>query len=313
MNSAVQRHSFEAHSPQTPAVETSSSEAPDEVQARQLLGTLSHNPDDIQAAYNHQYRRCALDLARVDTHAEQQQLEQRLSEYRRARAILLGELTPAAPQTTAPATSSPAATGPTESQPSGLQKPASHRALNVLVSSTLVLLLCALSVLTSLFINQKTQLGTLQHQLSEQSRYQQQLQQTLEQTLAHQEQAHQQWLAALGQQQGLIRQQQQQITAQQQQMAAQQQQIAQQQNVNLKLSQEMAQLGQHLSAEQRKGLALQQQGLVLQQQVARLNQQSDVLIGELCQDSAGVFPQVEPAMMPVYMNRCRLLWSLASE
>lgn len=263
--------------------------------AQQLLGTLSNKPGDIQAAYQHQYRNCALELARVDTQAEQQQLEQRLTRLRQAKAVLLHE--PGALH------QEPGTLPQTLISTSGHQHDTNtspiHRSLKVLISSTLVIAVCAVVALGSLLINQKQQLSHLQQQLTEQSLHQHLLQETLSQNLLRQEQAHQQWLTALDQQQQLLQRQHQQITQQQQQ-------LSQQQTLNTQLNQKIGEVRQRLASEQ-------QQSLALQQQVARLNQQSGVLISELCQDSAEVFPQPETSMMPAYMNRCRLLWSLASE
>lgn len=256
--------------------------------AQQVLGTLSNKPGDIQAAYQHQYRNCALELARVDTQAEQQQLEQRLNRLRQARSLLLKE-----PDVLFQSRGS-GQEDHTQNNTSTI-----HRSLKVLISSTLVIAICAVVALGSLLMNQKQQLAHLQQQLSEQSLHQHLLQETLNQNLLRQEQAHQQWLAALDQQQQLLQRQHQQITQQQQQ-------LSQQQTLNTQLNQKIGEVRQRLASEQ-------QQSLALQQQVARLNQQSGVLISELCQDSAEVFPQPETSMMPAYMNRCRLLWSLASE
>lgn len=277
----------------------------DEQQARQLLGTLSRNRDDIRAAYLHHYRACALELSRADTQVQQQQLESELAQLRCAQSVLLGDApTHSMTQQTAADNKDQAAESRQYPTPFTTQ---------VLLSSTLVVLLCAVTLLSALLWQQGDQLQQLEHQLSQQqqryhtlSQHAQHQEQRLSQTLQQHDEQQQQWLLQLSQQQQLQQQQQTYIGQQQQQMEQQLALIQQQQQLSQTLHQRLASVDRQLSVEH-------QQTLRLQQQVARLNQQSDVLIDELCQDTASAQPAIDDAMVPAYMNRCRLLWSLASD
>jgi len=277
----------------------------DEQQARQLLGTLSRNREDIRAAYLHHYRACALELSRADTQVQQQQLESELAQLRCAQSVLLGDApTHSMTQQTAADNKDQAAESRQYPTPFTTQ---------VLLSSTLVVLLCAVTLLSALLWQQGDQLQQLEHQLSQQqqryhtlSQHAQHQEQRLSQTLQQHDEQQQQWLLQLSQQQQLQQQQQTYIGQQQQQMEQQLALIQQQQQLSQTLHQRLASVDRQLSVEH-------QQTLRLQQQVARLNQQSDVLIDELCQDTASAQPAIDDAMVPAYMNRCRLLWSLASD
>ena len=277
----------------------------DEQQARQLLGTLSRNRDDIRAAYLHHYRACALELSRADTQVQQQQLESDLARLRCAQSVLLGDApTHSMTQKTAADNKDLAAESRLHPAPFTTQ---------VLLSSTLVVLLCAVTLLSALLWQQGDQLQQLKHQLSQQqqryqtlSQYAQHQDQRLSQTLQQHDEQQQQWLNHLSRQQQLQQQQQTYIGQQQQQMEQQLALIQQQQQLSQTLHQRLASVDRQLSVEH-------QQTLRLQQQVARLNQQSNVLIDELCQDTASAQPAIDDAMVAAYMNRCRLLWSLASD
>ncbi|WP_420588512.1 hypothetical protein [Bacterioplanoides sp.] len=255
----------------------------DEQQAQQLLGTLSRHRDDIRAAYLHQYRSCALELTRADTRSEQEQLEFHLSQLRQAQSLLLGE------SLTTPVTDSEKVSTlhPVKQLP------------NILLSSTLVLLIALLAVSGSQLWSQSQHLQQLQLQLGDLKDQRQQLQQqqlALQQTLTHslqqQNEERLRWTNINQQQQDQL---------QRQLSLIEQQQLASQQ-----LQQSLARVDKQLYVERN-------QTLKLQQQIARLNQQSEVLIDELCADSATTSPAMDDEMFPAYMNRCRLLWSLASD
>lgn len=270
-----------------------SNEPMDEQQAQQLLGTLSRNRDDIQAAYRHRYRNCALKLSRVATHTEQQQLESQLSQLNHAQSLLLEENTEVVGDIPA--------LQPTKQQ-SLRQQPLKQRP-GILLSITLALLVILLSASGSQLWNQSQQLQHLQRQLVEGQDQRQQLQQqhqkqyqTLQQTLASslQQQSEERlhWLTVNQQQHDQL----------QRQLSL----IEQQQQVTQQLQQSLARVDKQLYVERN-------QTLELQQQIARLNQQSGVLIDELCSDSATTSPAMNDEMLPAYMNRCRLLWSLAGD
>ena len=285
----------------------------DEQQARQLLGTLSRNRDDIRAAYLHHYRACALELSRADTQVQQQQLESELARLRSAQSVLLGEK-PTGTATGAPSSTTVRLAAPNSEHPAAeSRQPPTPVTTQVLLSSTLVVLLCAVTLLSAFLWQQGDQLQQLEQQLSQQQqRYQtlsqhaQHQDQRLSQTLQQHDEQQQQWLNHLSRQQQLQQQQQTYIGQQQQQMEQQLALIQQQQQLSQTLHQRLASVDRQLSVEH-------QQTLRLQQQVARLNQQSDVLIDELCQDTASAQPAIDDVMVPAYMNRCRLLWSLASD
>lgn len=255
----------------------------DEQQAQQLLGTLSRHRDDIRAAYLHQYRNCALELTRADTRSEQEQLELQLSQLRKAHSLLLGE------GVTAPVT---------EHKAVSKQQPV-RKLPNILLSSTLILLIALLSVSVSQLWSQAQQLQQLQLQMTDLKDQRQQLQQqqvalqqTLTRSLQQQNEERLRWSNINQQQQDQL---------QQQLSLIEQQQLASQQ-----LQQSLARVDKQLYVERN-------QALKLQQRVSRLNQQSEVLIDELCADSATTSPAMDDEMLPAYMNRCRLLWSLASD
>ena len=293
-----------------------------EPQAQQLLGTLSRNHDDICAAYLHQYRSSAQELSRADTLAEQQRIEQELQRLRQARGLLLGE--PLA-QTTAPVqAAAPAQAAGPQPQPQSTAQSITPQEITpkvsvttapvagsditaakrfsskpILISSTLVLLLCSLVLTASLYWSQLQQFEQLQVQLHQQQQTHNQLnqshialQQSFDQNLQRQSEERQQWAK-------ISDQQHQQIS---QQLAL----IERQQNTSRDLQQQLAQVDKQLFIER-------QQTLKLGQQVARLDQQADLFIDELCADSAAIGPAVDARTLPNYMNRCRLLWSLAGE
>lgn len=254
-------------------------------QAQQLLGTLSRHRDDIRAAYLHKYRNCALELTRADTGAEQAQLEQNLQQLRHAQQLLLGESLIAA---------SPTITQPPAVQSSGQEHKSSKPTL--LLSSLLAVVITASALFSGYSISQQRMLqqanDQLVGQLDQQHQNLQQLQAQF--TLSQEQQTEERRYWQTSQ------------TQQQQQIAAQLELINQQHQLGQTLHQQLATLGKQLSAEQK-------QTLFLQQQVSQLNQQSDTLISELCNDSASIGPALDPAMLPAYLNRCRLLWSLAAE
>jgi len=279
-----------------------------EVAAQQLLGTLSKNCDDIRAAYLHQYRNCALELSRADTLAEQQRLEQQLQQLRQAQNLLLGEpvdnaespaIVPteaSAPESNVEQPAQSAANDATSSQTAMAIQTADGKP--ILLSSTLVVLLCSLVLTATLYWSQAQQLEQLQAHLQQQQQTHQQLnnshialQQSFDQNLQRQSLERQQWTE---------------VTNQQHQQIQQQLSLIEQQNASSELQQQLAQVDKQLFIERR-------QTLKLQQQVARLDQQANVFIDELCSDSAATGPAVDNQNLSEYMNRCRLLWSLADK
>lgn len=262
-------------------------------EARQLLGTLSQQADDVQAAYMHQYRSCASELGRADTTAEQTRLEQNLRQLRLAQQVLLQDSSTAEIEEMADH-STPQQAASEQSNALLHFKTATSSTQHILISAMLVVLITFLTAFGGYFVAQSQHFEQLNQQLQQQiSQQHQQLENIrlrLTRNLDNQMAERQQWLSVQNQQQ--------------QQIQQQHDLIGQQQNISKQLHQQITVASKQLAAERHQTLALQQQ-------VARLNQQSDALIDELCNDSASIGPAIDSSMTSAYLNRCRLLWSLA--
>lgn len=279
-------------------MQTNSTTAMTEQQAQQLLGTLSRQPGDIHAAYRHRYHHCVMELSRSDDAEQHVPLETQLWQLRQAKSLLLAELVEETPP---PIAADQEQTTAKSEQRSDIQsdQPSPRRPLKVMTAAMLTLLVSATSVLAGLLWNQNDQIHQLQQNLSASQAQQQQLRQqhnNLQDTLALNLQQHNddrlRWHEI----------QQQQRLQLQQQLAL----IEQQQQSSRQLQQQLNQVDKQLLVERN-------QSMQLQLQINRLNQQSVVLIDELCSDSAAVTPALSETQLPSYLNRCRLLWSLASD
>lgn len=249
--------------------------------ARQLLGTLSKQPQDIEAAYQHKVRHAAQQLLQHNETNVHQQLSQTLAQLIEARRCLLSEthLTTAAADSAARPAQNLRATGP---------------AIQPLAMMLGFLLLFG-TVAAALF-SQQNHIQGLQQQLTGQQQALHFSQQQLAQQLIAQQQERADWLHTQQEYQQQLQSAQHQLLVQQQQANAQHQEW----------QQRLATIDKALALEQREGDALQQR-------INRLNRVSEELIANLCADSAAVGPAVGLTIYAQYMQRCQQSWELAAQ
>ena len=263
----------------TPNTHASAMADPELSSARQLLGTLSKQPQDIEAAYQHQIRHTASLLLQPNGADEHQQLSQTLIQLMEARRCLLSETNPAATATVLPTQSH---SSKNQQHTISAQR-TNNNAMTTTQPLTLVIgFLLLFSAVAAAFFSQQQSLQFSQQQLAQQLNTQQQ--ERAEWRHTQQEYQHQ-------------------ITAAQQQLLAQQQQASAQQQ---EWQQRLANVDKALALEQREGDALQQR-------INRLSRVSEELIANLCADSAAVGPAVGLTIYAQYMQRCQQSWELAAQ
>lgn len=280
----------------TPNTHASAMADPELSSARQLLGTLSKQPQDIEAAYQHQIRHTASLLLQPNEADEHQQLSQTLIQLMEARRCLLSETNPAATATVLPTQSH---TSKNQQHTISAQRTNNNTmttAHSVVRPLTMVIgfLLLFSAVAAALFSQQH--INGLQQQLLSQQQSLQFSQQQLAQQLNTQQQERAEWRHTQQEYQH-------QITAAQQQLLAQQQQASTRQQ---EWQQRLASVDKALALEQREGDSLQQR-------INRLSRVSEELIANLCTDSAAVGPAVGLTIYAQYMQRCQQSWELAAQ
>jgi hypothetical protein len=260
--------------------------------ARQLLGTLSKQPQDIEAAYQHQIRHTASLLLQPNGADEHQQLSQTLIQLMEARRCLLSETNPAATATVLPTQSH---SSKNQQHTISAQR-TNNNAMTTAQPLTMVIgfLLLFSAVAAALFSQQH--INGLQQQLLSQQQSLQFSQQQLAQQLTVQQKERAEWRHTQQEYQHQITAAQQQLLAQQQQASAQQQEW----------QQRLANVDKALALEQREGDSLQQR-------INRLSRVSEELIANLCTDSAAVGPAVGLTIYAQYMQRCQQSWELAAQ
>ena len=264
--------------------------------ARRLLGTLSTQAGDIEAAFSHRYQQTLHSLRQAQGDDALETLENTLRSLRQARQHLLHPAVETEPQINTPESDNagPADIAPqlSESRNQPLTAPQAARhsersdITHRLLSLTAVIMFVMLTATSGWFINH------LQQQIV-------QLQDVSEaqtQQLVRMQDIHlgerRQWLA----QQDL----------QQRQIIRQQDAIEQQHNQYTSLQQQLAHREQQL-------VALEASSRQQQQHIQHLNRVSDQLISSLCDDSASLSPAVGSHMRADYLQRCSNSWRLAAQ
>jgi len=276
----------------------------DQAAARQLLGTLSNQAQDIEAAYQHQLRQTATQLLQQHQPAEQQALCLSLNKLIAARQSLLNEPVATSPDEAA-VEASAHITGaenlPPQQSPlmrTDCSAGSSASLWSAITAPRMMLLALLLLCITaaSLTFSQQQHIHSLQQQLLSLQQSLQSSQQQLAQQLTVQQQERAEWRHTQQEYQHQITAAQQQLLAQQQQASAQQQEW----------QQRLASVDKALALEQREGDALQQR-------INRLSRVSEELIANLCADSAAVGPAVGLTIYAQYMQRCQQSWELAAQ
>lgn len=277
----------------TPNTHASAMADPELSSARQLLGTLSKQPQDIEAAYQHQIRHTASLLLQPNGADEHQQLSQTLIQLMEARRCLLSETNPAATATVLPTQSH---TSKNQQHTISAQR-TNNNTMTTAQPLTLVIgFLLLFSAVAAALFSQQQHINGLQQQLLSQQQSLQFSQQQLAQQLTVQQQERAEWRHTQQEYQHQITAAQQQLLAQQQQASAQQQEW----------QQRLANVDKALALEQREGDSLQQR-------INRLSRVSEELIANLCADSAAVSPAVGLTIYAQYMQRCQQSWELAAQ
>ncbi|PHS61494.1 MAG: hypothetical protein COB09_17760 [Thalassobium sp.] len=277
----------------TPNTHASAMADPELSSARQLLGTLSKQPQDIEAAYQHQIRHTASLLLQPNGADEHQQLSQTLIQLMEARRCLLSETNPAATATVLPTQNH---ISKNQQHTINAQR-TNNNAMTTTQPLTLVIgFLLLFSAVAAALFSQQQHINGLQQQLLSQQQSLQFSQQQLAQQLTVQQQERAEWRHTQQEYQHQITAAQQQLLAQQQQASAQQQEW----------QQRLANVDKALALEQREGDSLQQR-------INRLSRVSEELIANLCADSAAVGPAVGLTIYAQYMQRCQQSWELAAQ
>ena len=264
--------------------------------ARRLLGTLSTQAGDIEAAFSHRYQQTLHSLRQAQGDDALETLENTLRSLRQARQHLLHPAVETEPQINTPESdiSGPADIAPqlSESRNQPLTAPLAvrHRErsdiTHRLLSLTAVIMFVMLTATSGWFINHLQQQIVQLQDISE----------AQTQQLVRMQDIHlgerRQWLA----QQDL----------QQRQIIRQQDAIEQQHNQYTSLQQQLAHREQQL-------VALEASSRQQQQHIQHLNRVSDQLISSLCDDSASLSPAVGSHMRADYLQRCSNSWRLAAQ
>jgi hypothetical protein len=266
--------------------------------ARRLLGTLSTQAGDIEAAFSHHYQQTLHSLRQAQGDDALETLENTLRSLRAARRFLLAPETEAEPAIMATATESSEPTAAAQQPPLQRDQPASASAdadagnnrridtMHRLLSLTAVIMFVMLSASSGWFVSHLQQQIVQLQDISE----------AQTQQLVRMQDIHlgerRQWLA----QQDL----------QQRQIIRQQDAIEQQHSQYIALQQQLSQRAQQL-------VALEASSRQQQQHIQHLNRVSDQLISSLCDDSASLSPAVGSHMRADYLQRCASSWRLAAQ